>query len=580
MKIQRRLAFQFTFQLIIYSVLIIAITLVFVIAFTEQLSKSEIKNNFPHGALDMMVTEAVTEDTLSLSDFWTRLIEERRMWLQVIDENGVVVYKVNVPASQPSSYSVAQLLTITDTERFGPYTVNSQLDDSSESPYLFLLGYENPKLEQLISWFDAYQSKGLVNDAAKDGLLEQLSASDGYLTIVNDHGEIVQTIGDPSLTPKAFKPLELLSMRQSPDNYDTGVIAYQPESAAITWILHTPNDTYRVSDIPELKDAIGVMIAIAGVALFLSLASSIWHGYRYGRPLLLFAGWFERMGQGMYDSALSPRERRIVFRRNGKLRVRFRLYKEVIQSFHSMAEKLAQTEKDRALLDKTREEWMTGISHDLRTPLSTIQGYGYILENKPDGWSPEELQEMGTMIREKGDYMLELIRDFSYVFQLKQASFPFERERIDIDELLRRSVLKYVNDATLAEAEFVYDGEERPVPVLGNAMWLQRLVDNLLSNAVNHNLPGVIVTVSSGLIGGEAYIKVSDNGRGMDEETKRNLFERYYRGTNTEESTVGSGLGMSIAKMIAEAHQGRIEVRSSVGSGTEIAVFFALAAKE
>lgn len=70
----------------------------------------------------------------------------------------------------------------------------------------------------------------------------------------------------------------------------------------------------------------------------------------------------------------------------------------------------------------------------------------------------------------------------------------------------------------------------------------------------------------------KACIRVLDNGKGMDEETLHHLFNRYYRGTNTEESTDGSGLGMSIAKTIVEAHGGEIKVHSVVGQGTEFEI--------
>ncbi len=97
-------------------------------------------------------------------------------------------------------------------------------------------------------------------------------------------------------------------------------------------------------------------------------------------------------------------------------------------------------------------------------------------------------------------------------------------------------------------------------------------MDNLLSNAVKHNLPGVVVTVSVGRINNKAFIRVIDNGKGMDEETLHHLFNRYYRGTNTEESTAGSGLGMSIAKTIVEAHGGDIHVQSKLWQGTKIEI--------
>ncbi|MNN71318.1 Adaptive-response sensory-kinase SasA [compost metagenome] len=102
--------------------------------------------------------------------------------------------------------------------------------------------------------------------------------------------------------------------------------------------------------------------------------------------------------------------------------------------------------------------------------------------------------------------------------------------------------------------------------------WLMRLMDNLLSNAVKHNPPGVIVTVYVGRMNDKACIRVIDNGKGMDEETLHHLFNRYYRGTNSDESTEGSGLGMSIAKTIVEAHSGEIQVKSKVWQGTIIEI--------
>jgi signal transduction histidine kinase len=179
---------------------------------------------------------------------------------------------------------------------------------------------------------------------------------------------------------------------------------------------------------------------------------------------------------------------------------------------------------------------------------------------------------MGTTIREKGDYMLELISDFSLIHQLKQGDSIMQLRETDLVELLRCSVLKYVNDATMSEYQFHYVGEERLLLIQADETWLQRLMDNLLSNAVKHNPPGVIVTVSAGRMNDKAFIRVIDNGKGMDEETLHHLFNRYYRGTNTEESTNGSGLGMSIAKSIVEAHGGVIQVQSKVWQGTKIEI--------
>ncbi|MCQ6563234.1 HAMP domain-containing sensor histidine kinase [Paenibacillus mendelii] len=574
MKIQRRMAFHFTYQLIFYSFLIFAVILILFIFFIQQITNDEIRRNFPNGALDTITTEATYEKgQIKLASRWTKLLEERNIWMQIVNQEGKVIYKANADdSSLPLSYSVTQLLAIQETGEFGRYSITSQLDLTYKEPLLFLLGYENPDLDQLSSWYTAYQVNGLVGEKALSSLDQKLQETDSYLQIINQAGEIVQTVGHPSASPKKFDPLEIIAMQQAPGNYDTNIVVYRHAQGAMTWILHTPNAASDLPKQPILSEIIRLFIWMIALVLVLSIAVSFWHGYRYGQPLILFAGWFERMGRGKYDEVLTAKDKRRVFRRNGKLRIRYRLYREVIQAFYQMAERLAHTEKERKRLEKAQEEWMSGISHDLRTPLATIQGYGYMLESAPDQWSQEELRVMGTMIREKGDYMLELITDFSLINQLKQDGLPMEVQQVNLDELVRVAVLKYVNDATLADCHFIYEGEEAPITIQGNDTWLQRLLDNLLSNAVKHNPPGITVTVSAGMMNDEAYIRISDNGNGMDEETKRNLFERYYRGTNTEESTAGSGLGMSIAKAIVEAHGGEIEVLSSLGSGTEITI--------
>jgi len=578
MKLQRRLSFHFIYQMIIYSALMLIITIVLLFTILNRMTLEEMKYNFAAGALDTIVSATyVSGNKAEVPKSVEELIEKRNAWLQIINQEGEVIHSINPTSlSLPEAYSTAQLLTIQNTNKYRHYAVDTKLDLTYSKPVLFMVGYESPRFEQLASWYEAYMENGIVGEAYQEGLRLKLQETDSFLTVLNAAGESIQTIGVKPPASHKYEPLEIIGMHQSPGHYDNSIIVYQHDEASTTWIVHTPNEPGNIVKRPLFEDEVRIFIVVGLFILIFALLISIWHGYRYSRPLLLFAGWFERMENGRYDEVLTDRDKRKVFRKSGKLRMRYKLLKEVIQSFYRMAEKLAQTEKERSRLEQLREEWMSGISHDLRTPLSTIQGYGYILESNSSEWSQEELREMGRMIREKGDYMLELITDFSLISKLKQQGMPVDRRELELSELLRQSVLKYVNDATLTDVDFRFEcGEdERSIPIMGNPNWLRRLIDNLLSNAVKHNAPGVTVTVSCGMMNDEPYFSVADNGRGMDEETQSKLFERYYRGTSTEETTAGSGLGMSIARMIVEAHNGRIQVMSELGSGTTITVQF------
>jgi len=575
MKIQQRMAFHFTYQLILYALIIVVITLIVCVMFFQNMTSNEVRRNFPAGALQMIAQEAsFKNETIKLSSEWVKLIKEKGMWLQVVSVEGKVIYTVN-PASQhtlPSSYSTTELLDIQETRTLGVYSMHTQLNFSFQEPLLYMLGYQNPDLDQLIAWFNTYGQDGIVRSDAVSLLSQRLREAKSYLQVIDPASQIVQGIGDDIYLKKTYRPLDVLAIQQSPSNYDTSIVAHRDKSSGMTWILYSHPAPGGPPKHPVLDAATRDMVWVGGLILLLAVPISIWHGYRYGQPLILFAGWFERMGRGQYDEVLTAKDKRKVFRRNGGLRTSYRLYKEVIQSFYQMTDQLAQAERERERLEKTQADWMSGISHDLRTPLATIQGYGYMLESMPEQWSPEEMRVMGSTIREKGDYMLELISDFSLIHQLKQGDSIMELREIDLDELVRCSVLKYINDATMSEYQFLYVGDELPILVKADETWMKRLMENLLSNAVKHNSPGVVVTVSIRRMDSKVCIRVIDNGKGMDEETLHNLFNRYYRGTNTEESTVGSGLGMSIAKTIVEAHGGEIHVQSKVWQGTKIEI--------
>ncbi|MBP1995729.1 HAMP domain-containing sensor histidine kinase [Paenibacillus eucommiae] len=575
MRIQQRMSFHFTYQLIFYALFILAITLVACIMFFQNMTNNEIRRNFPVGALQLIAQEAYTKDgTLQISPEWEKLIGEKGMWLQVVSAEGEVIYSVNTTPHHAlsASYSIAEMLDIQETRTLGMYAVHTHLNFAFNEPLLYMLGYQNSDLDQLVAWFQAYGQQGMVRSEAVPHLEQQLRETGSYLQVIAPSGDTLQGIGAETYVQRAYRPLDILAIQQSPSNYDTNIVAHRDKPSGMTWILYTPNAEGGPLKHPVLDTATRGLMWFAGLILFLAVPVSIWHGYRYGQPLILFAGWFERMRMGQYNEVLTAKDKRKVFRRNGTMRIRYRLYKEVIESFYQMAHQLAQTEKEREKLEKAQAEWMSGISHDLRTPLATIQGYGYMLESLPEQWSQEEVRIMGATIREKGDYMLELISDFSLIHQLKQGDSIMELRETDLVELVRCSVLKYVNDATMSEYQFHYVGEEQPLLVQADETWLQRLMDNLLSNAVKHNPPGVVVTVSIGRVNNKACIRVIDNGKGMDEETLHHLFNRYYRGTNTEESTDGSGLGMSIAKTIVEAHGGEIQVHSKVWQGTKIEI--------
>jgi signal transduction histidine kinase len=106
--------------------------------------------------------------------------------------------------------------------------------------------------------------------------------------------------------------------------------------------------------------------------------------------------------------------------------------------------------------------------------------------------------------------------------------------------------------------------------------WFQRILDNLIANAIKHNPDDTHIYVRVRQFPDYFTIEVEDNGLGMDEEMKKKIFDRYYRGINTDERKAGTGLGMAIAKQLAETHGGRLNMESKAGKGTKLWMIFPL----
>ncbi|MEK8127038.1 HAMP domain-containing sensor histidine kinase [Paenibacillus filicis] len=579
-RIRRRLTLHFMYQFVFHWLFILVLLCVGLILIIRYVSNEELKKNFTAGALDSIVLEAdLTGSSPVLPQWWTEQLTERGHWLQIIDREGKVVYAVNTPQALKKAYRATELVDIKQSGRIAAYRVFLKLEPPDKQTHLFMLGVEDTGSEKLQGWFQTYSSAGLIRSDALGELETLLKQSGEFIQVVDPAGQIVQVAG-PSPRSEPYRPLELISMQEEPDSFTSKSYMHVDEATGHVWMLHAVQNDAPSGGQPILHHFMIALSVTAGFALLLTLGFSVWHGYRYGQPLLLFAAWFDRMGMGGHPEALTEKDRNRVYRKNGSIRLRYRLYKEVIAGFNHMAERLDTAERERARLERTREEWMTGISHDLRTPLSTIQGYGHLLESDSYEWTGEELKGMGKMIREKGDYMLELLQDFSLTFQLQNRDVPFSLTRTELNEFTRRVVLRYVNDATLQQVSFRFESHQTDLFINLNPMWFQRMLDNLITNAIKHNPPGVHIVVQTRVQAGHGAIVVEDDGAGMDEETRRNLFERYYRGTPTEEEANGTGLGMNIARSIVLAHQGSIDVESRKNEGTRITVLLPLALPE
>ncbi|MBY0095656.1 sensor histidine kinase [Mesobacillus maritimus] len=577
-KLRWRLFLHFSFQFIsiaVLMVIVILMTLFIVIAFY---AKDVSENNYYQAKLESITVDTgISFKQLEMNDGWDESLEED-LWVQIINEDGKVVEAGNVPKDLPNQYSPFELLEMQETEELQDYSLTFYLETFYETPYLFVLGHFDQEKNFLETLAQDYGQKGLIADQHLAEVESKLKNINGSLELVDSNEKVKQRIG---VGPKKEqdKPLHLFMRKEQPDVFSTKLTTYQDPDSDLRWVLTTSNENKKEMNFDSYRDLAMAFGITAMIVLLITILISVWNGFRYGNPLFIFANWLSRMGNEQYEEVLTERERKQVFRKNGKTKMRYRLYDEVFQAFYGMAEKLERSKKEREELEKNREEWMTGISHDLRTPLSTMQGYGKLLESGQYEWTKEELEEIGKTLGEKSEYMLSLIEDFSLSFQLKNQETPASFKQVDINPLMEDILSKFQGDLTLRDDyQLRFQPLNQPHYLSADEKWFERMIDNLIYNAIKHNPQGtdIEVVLSKDEPKNEFKILIKDNGIGMDEVTKKHLFTRYYRGTNTDERIEGTGLGMNIAMRIAQLHRGEVSVESEKSQGTTVSIVFPL----
>jgi signal transduction histidine kinase len=226
-------------------------------------------------------------------------------------------------------------------------------------------------------------------------------------------------------------------------------------------------------------------------------------------------------------------------------------------------------EKNAALKarDEARSNWIAGISHDIRTPLSMILGYASELEENPE--LPEEERRQAGVIRRQGEKLRSLVSDLNLVSMLEYDMQPLRRERVRLASLARQAAADMLNGGLVERHTIELEPADEDLWIVGDRKPLLRAIGNLLQNSVNHNPQGcriVIGTFRSG-DGTRIGLVVRDDGRGVPREQLAELTELPYSSKRTKPPRQGHGLGLPMVDRIVKAHGGRLLLDSPDGGG-------------
>ena len=236
---------------------------------------------------------------------------------------------------------------------------------------------------------------------------------------------------------------------------------------------------------------------------------------------------------------------------------------------------LIQDITEHVKLDNMRKEFVADVSHELKTPITSIMGYAdTLLEGEYD----KEVQEKFlNVIATEARRMAKLVTDLLTLSKHDSNKIKDEKQEFDLGELVKKCQEKLQIEIEKKHHNVECFVTANVPPVVADKYGIERVILNILSNSIKYTEPNGNIKIYVGFVYNDAYIKIIDNGIGIPEEDLSRIFERFYRVDKARTRQMGgTGLGLSIAKEILDRNNGSIDIKSEVGKGTEVVIRIAV----
>lgn len=382
-----------------------------------------------------------------------------------------------------------------------------------------------------------------------------LQARNAWIQFLDENGTEVADMDAPTTALKHYRPVDIVQTYKYQEhdsmttmfisNFEsfTYLVGIQDQNVTRTIFSYNPNSVLKI---------------ISTYLLYIVLLDLV-IAFIVG---LLFSSILTKPLYHMMERIQQMKNRHFIqksFKRPG-------IYKQVFTNVQDVSAELQAQEIERQKLEKMRSEWMSNVSHDMKTPLASIQGYAELLQDAP----AHEQREYATIIEQKAIYMRELLDDFNLTMRLRNDQMPLQKETVKLASFVREVVIDVLNNPHFDMRELSFENSAPPIEHALDPHLMKRALTNFIVNALLHNeeaqVEVLLVEVEA-----DAIIEIRDNGKGMSEEDAALVFERYYRGSNTD-NVQGTGLGTAIARDIITAHGGTVILESTLGVGTVVRI--------
>lgn len=401
-----------------------------------------------------------------------------------------------------------------------------------------------------------------------------LEENHAWVQILNSDGKEVAAYQTPASLPTSYSPVEVVQMYKYKEvNEKTIVFVGKAENLSYFFGVEDPKLTrvvynFNFNQISYIFTKLFLVFLIAD--LLIATLIGFLFGSRLTKPMYTLIEGIRRLKHQDYEN----------------ISVKSGPYREVFENMNDLSTTLKSVETERKKLDQMRNEWIGNVSHDLKTPLASIQGYAELLQ---EDVTEEERLTYTQIIEQKSLYMRDLLNDLNLTTKLQSGTFPLQKEQVLLSSFVRECVIDVLNDPIYQTRSITFDAESEILSTMLDPNLFKRALLNFIYNALIHNSENtdIQIKLSTGYPQEHATyffeklstdfvtIQIIDFGKGIPVDEQPFLFNRYYRGTNTKH-TQGSGLGMAIAQDIIQAHDGVVYIKSKEGEGTTISIVLPL----
>ncbi|MGZ7441398.1 ATP-binding protein [Paenibacillus sp. TH7-28] len=393
---------------------------------------------------------------------------------------------------------------------------------------------KTPDFKQ-ISAADLYEADGTLNGT----LLDRYG---GWLELLDEEGEVIATKGQKQDDIVAYGGDRLfaeIDMYRN-DNY----ITYHPYS------VEGPNGERYVLLWKFPNDKMLLAVGIFAASLLVYLIGALFFYTRYSvrqmkKPL-------QQIAQGIGEMERFHYEKRLHFDAEQE-------FAEIRDAFNDMAERLQLASAAKETAERNKQNLLLHLSHDLKTPITSILGYSQLLLDNPPA-DEKDRRKYVQYIHDKSSYMSKLILDLFELAKLDDEQLKLNLQKVNLTKWYQQKIAEFYPEIEHHGFRLRAEIPETPLYVMVDLVHMDRVVANLIGNALKYNPPGTELYASCEEKDGKAILWLGDSGLGFLEREREQLFEEFVRGSSSGKE--GTGLGLAICRKIIERHQGTMALVS------------------